>query len=457
MSSQDTEAEATEANGSDSTRRRYLQVAGMVGTGGLSMLAGCGGDGGSNQPDDGTADESGDGTPSGNESNELEIIHHWTRGADGKAFSEFLTQFKKEYPDVRILENTLAGQAGAGVKTVVTKRLVNNDPPSTFQGLAGKYMQPFSDHLQPIGDSVWSQNNMKEVYLEGPKKISQIDGEYMMVPLNIHRVNILFYNTAVVEEAGVDPNAISDAGALTDALRKVDQNTDAVGFPQSTTEGWTVLQLFESILLSEGGIEAYNKFSEGNVSEVESSVKTSLERVKEYSQSFPGDANAIAWPEAASMLPSGDGAFYQSGDWAAGVLLDSEDFKFGEDWDWIPFPGTSDSFIVVMDVFEMPADNPSPEATKKFLQFCGSKKGQATLNSIKGSIPPRTDVPTDKFSGYQKDQIESIKKTSNQPGSMTHGAAVAPEALTNLKKAMGDFTANYNINAAFGKLEQAFE
>jgi glucose/mannose transport system substrate-binding protein len=419
------------------------------------MLAGCAGD--EDQDGDDTSGGNGDGASGGNGSNELEIIHHWTRGADGKAFSAFLTQFKKEYPDVRILENTLAGQAGAGVKTVVTKRLLNNDPPSTFQGLSGKYMQPFSDHLQSIGDSVWSQNNMKDAYLEGPKKISQIDGEYMMVPLNIHRVNILFYNTTVVEEAGVDPNAISDAEALTEAFRKVNQNTDAVGFPQSTTEGWTVLQLFESILLSEGSIEAYNKFSEGNVSEVESSVKTSLERVKEYSQSFPNDANSIAWPEAASMLPSGDGAFYQSGDWAAGVLLDSEGFEFGEDWDWIPFPGTSDSFIVVMDIFEMPADNPSPEASKKFLQFCGSKKGQATLNSIKGSIPPRTDVPTDEFSGYQKDQIESIKQTSNQPGSMTHGAAVAPEALTNLKKAMGDFTANYDVDAAFGRFEQAFE
>jgi glucose/mannose transport system substrate-binding protein len=255
----------------------------------------------------------------------------------------------------------------------------------------------------------------------------------------------------------VDPNSISDAAGLRDALRKVDDNTDAVGMAQSTTEGWTVLQLFESILLAEGGIEAYNKFSDGNVSAVESSVKSSLKRVKEYRQSFPGDANSIAWPEAASMLPSGDAAFYQSGDWAAGVLLDSKEFNFGEDWDWIPFPGTSDSFIVVMDVFEMPADNPSPEATKKFLRFCGSKKGQATLNAIKGSIPPRTDVPTDQFSGYQKDQIKSIKNTKNQPGSMTHGAAVAPEALTNLKKAIGDFTSNYDVDGTYSKFQQAFE
>jgi len=432
-------------------------MVGMAGTGGITMLAGCSGDGDTDQGDNNTPDENDNDSSSGIGSNELEIVHHWTRGADGKAFSEFLTQFKEEYPDVRILENTLAGQAGSGVKTVVTERLVNNEPPSTFQGLAGKYMLPFSDHLQPIGDAVWSENDMKEAYLEGPKRISQIDGEYMMVPLNIHRVNILFYNTSVVEKAGVDPNAISDAQAFTDALQKVDQNTDAVGLPQSTTEGWTVLQLFESILLSEGGIEAYNRFSEGNVSEVESSVRASLERVKEYRQSFPEDANAIAWPEAASMLPSGDGAFYQSGDWAAGVLLDSEGFEFGEDWDWVPFPGTSDSFIVVMDVFEMPADNPSPEAIKKFLQFCGSKKGQATLNSIKGSIPPRTDVPTDEFSGYQKDQIESIKQTSNQPGSMTHGAAVAPDPLTDLKKALGDFTANYDVDAALQKLSQAFK
>ncbi len=444
-----------------------MRLTGLAGLGGVTALAGCSGDGGDGSDgtsstdgngdgsSDSTSDGSSDGGSGGN--GELEIIHHWTRGADGKAFSAFLTEFKNQHSDVRILENTIAGQAGSGVKTVITQRLLNSEPPSTFQGLAGKYMTPFKQHLDPIGDSVWSSNGMKDAYLQGPKEIAQLDGSYMMVPLNIHRVNLLFYNKSVVEQAGVDPTSLGSAGDLTSAMQKVENSTDAVGMAQSTMEPWTVLQLWETALLDEGGVEAYNKFANGNVAAVEGPAKAALERIAAFKDHFSSDANAIAWPEAASQITEGNAAFFNNGDWAAGVFLGAEDFAFGEDWDWIPFPGTENSFTVVMDVFAMPSNNPSPEATKKFLKFCGSKDGQRILNSIKGSIPPRTDVSTEEFSGYQKEQIESINNTDNQPGSMTHGMSVAPEPLTNLKKATGDFTSSWDVDATYDQFVSAFE
>jgi glucose/mannose transport system substrate-binding protein len=120
------------------------------------------------------------------------------------------------------------------------------------------------------------------------------------------------------------------------------------------------------------------------------------------------------------------------------------------------FPGTSGVYHVVTDSFVFPTNNPSPEATSNFLNYCGSVDAQERFNPIKGSIPPRTDVPTDEFGPFLQSQIEDFRDSSTQPPTIAHGTGVSPETKSNIEEAFAAFLENYDVDRAYDGLVNAF-
>jgi glucose/mannose transport system substrate-binding protein len=119
-------------------------------------------------------------------------------------------------------------------------------------------------------------------------------------------------------------------------------------------------------------------------------------------------------------------------------------------------PGTEDYFLNVLDTFCWPKNSPTPEASKEFCRWCASVEGQEILNSIKGSIPPRGDVPRDEFGGYQTDQMDAIEQTEAQPLTMTFTGSVPPEVSSSMKETIGTFVANTNVDSAYQGFSNAF-
>ncbi len=89
-----------------------------------------------------------------------------------------------------------------------------------------------------------------------------------------------------------------------------------------------------------------------------------------------------------------------------------------------------------MDSFPYPVNNPSPEATTLWCQFVGTTEAQEIFNPKKGSIPPRTDVNTDPFNDFSKDQIEDFQNSEAQPPSVAHGLAAPPAVKSSLESAI---------------------
>jgi glucose/mannose transport system substrate-binding protein len=110
-----------------------------------------------------------------------------------------------------------------------------------------------------------------------------------------------------------------------------------------------------------------------------------------------------------------------------------------------------------MDSFPFPTNNPSSEATTRFLRYVGSVDAQRRFNPKKGSIPPRTDVPQDAFGPFLQSQMQEFKNSEAQPPSTAHGLAVDPETLTNLEDAMATFISSWNVNRAYQGIAQAFQ
>jgi glucose/mannose transport system substrate-binding protein len=440
------------------TRRHY--VAG-IGTVGAIGLAGCaGGDGGSS--DGGSdSDESGDegsgDEGSGDETSELEIVHWWTAGGEEDAYNALLDGFREAQPDIEIVDNPAPGGAGSAIDTVIQNRVIDGNPPSTFQIWPGQALTPYTDEglLEPIGDSVWDEE-MRDAYLDGVLDLAQPAGDLVAVPINIHRLNNLFYNVSVLDDAGVDPTAIADPQGLLDAMETVAAETDATPMAHQTQAPWSSLQLWESIFIGQQNVEEYQTLLGGDVASMEDAVRSALDTLASYADYYPEDAGSISWDQGNNDVIAGDAAFLHQGDWAAGQYGSAEDFAFGDDWDMVAFPGTEGVYHSVIDSFVFPTNNPSPEATEAFLNYAGTVDAQERFNPVKGSIPPRTDVPMDEFGDFLTRQFEDFQNSDAQPPTIAHGTGVAPAIQSSLSEVFANFNGSLDVDQAYEGIRDAF-
>lgn len=424
-----------------------------IGAGMAGGLAGCSGDGGSSTdtPTANTGDEDteteGNTTPTPTPF-PLEVLHGWT-GGDGKDAIEALTTgFEEEYPEVETKWKPIGSTANIGLNTLINQRFSNQDPPSSFANWPGKNLTKFTADglLGDITESVWSHNDMESGFLEEAKELSKFDGNYVAVPIGSHRLNNIFYNVSVVEEAGVDPESISDPQELVDAMKAVEENTDAAGMSQAMTASNTVLQLWGATFLGSQGYQPYMDLIDGNGDK--SAVADALEIVKDYAQYFNDDADSTNPPGANEKIMNGEAAFLHQGNWMAGGYR-ANDLTYNEDWGWIAFPGTSNMYTLHFDAFIYPSENPSPQKSEKWLRYVGSKEAQVEFNKRKGSIPARTDVDKEEFGPYLQQTIEDFASVEHKPPTIAHGLAVSPNKLTKLRGVLNDnFMGPYNVDDA---------
>ncbi|WP_256299769.1 ABC transporter substrate-binding protein [Haloarchaeobius salinus] len=388
----------------------------------------------------------------------LELLHAWS-GGDGAAAIEALFEgFQEQHPDIELTSEGIEGAATQNLGQVINERIRNDNPPATWQNWPGQALTPFveADALGDITDSVWSENEMESAYREGPKEQAKGGTDnYVSVPINIHRINNLFYNTSVVEEAGVDPTSLSSPSDVVDACATIASETDAVPFAHQTNGLWSTAQLWATVLLADSGHGAYQSFYEGNPDR--EAVVSALEIVADLSEYYPDDASSIAFTDANNMVMNGEAAFIHQGDWAAGAYRNTDGFEYGEHWSYVPFPGSEHSYQLNMDAFPYPSDNPTPDETQTFLQYCGSKDAQIRFNRAKGSIPPRGDVDPSEFPQFQQDQIEDFGNVDHQPPSIHHGLALPPATKTSVDEAIGAFIGNYDVETAADELVSAVQ
>lgn len=455
---------------SDPERRRYLKLLGAAGVAGIAGCTGGGGSGdggggsggsgsdgsggGSGSGSGGSSGGSGGSTSSGSggssSSGETKLLIQswWTSGGDKKAFDALLEAFDEKYDEYSYTRNPVAGGAGQNLHTVIKNKVLNGNPPSTWQDWPGANLKPYTDAgvLKDIEEEVWSKNNMKDAYMTGPMAAAKPAGNFVSVPINIHRINNLFYNIEVIEEAGVDPTGLESIDDLMQAIQTVDEETDAAGFTHQTSSPWSTLQLWAGILIAQSGPETYSTFTDGDAASVEEEVTMALQTFVDMSEYFTSDAGSIDSVQSRDNIIQGNAGFIHDGDWTAGDFGAAEGFEYKEGWDHVPLPGSAGIYQLNMDCFMYPNENPTPDATIEWLRFVGTAEAQEIFNPLKGSIPPRTDVPSDNFTPFQQDQMDDFSNSEAQPLSIAHGLAVPPSQLVEVKDALSRFLSSMNVD-----------
>ena len=117
-------------------------------------------------------------------------------------------------------------------------------------------------------------------------------------------------------------------------------------------------------------------------------------------------------------------------------------------------PYTDGSFVVIADGFTLAKGAPHKDAALAWLKSVGSKEAQEAFNSIKGSIPARTDVDRSKFDAYHQWSMDSFAK-DDLVASCVHGEA-APAAFEQaLNDAVAAFVVDRNVDNFANALVQA--
>jgi len=375
----------------------------------------------------------------------LNVYHWWTAGGEKEAIEAALQLFQERYPNVRVLSNAIPGGAGGAMVMKVKILMVTGNSPESFQAHPGFEIQPYYEAklLYPL-NGVWEYADIANRLLPGIEEWCRVGEEYFLVPIGVHRTNMIWYNKHLFEEYGVkppeEPVTWEDFWALCEELSaKLPRGKYVLDL--GDRRGWPATHVFETIMIGTDP-QIYEDFINGVVSQED--LELVLSRFKRFLSYVAPDHPARLWYEAAGRVYAGDIAMYLHGDWIKAYFA-SRGWVFGEDYGAFPAPGTSGKFGLCIDAFVVPRGSADPENGARWAYLCSDPELQKLFTSQKGCISPYRDTPLEVYDELSRAFLEELldPNTLAYP-SFTHGIALPWEVLMNLHSQISDFATRSN-------------
>lgn len=359
---------------------------------------------------------------------EVEVLHYWTSGGEAKAAVTLKNQMTKlghTWKDFAV-----AGGGGESAMTVLKSRVVSGNPPAAAQIKGPSIQEWAAEGVLANIDDVAKANNWDALLPKVVADAMKYKGNYVAVPVNVHRVNWLWANPEALKKAGAKlPANWDEFFVAAEALKKAGIIPIAHG-----GQNWQDFTTFESVALGVGGVDFYRKaivrLEPGSLkSPTMEKVLTTFKRVKEYT-----DRNAPGrdWNLATAMVIRGEAGMQLMGDWAKGEFLAAGKTP-GKDFVCTAAPGTAKDFTFNVDSFAMfkLKNEANTKAEKDLAAAIMAPEFQEVFNLNKGSIPVRLNMNLDKFDDCARssaaDFVATAKSGSLVP-SIAHGMAV-PSAV----------------------------
>jgi glucose/mannose transport system substrate-binding protein len=376
---------------------------------------------------------------SGGGSKNVEVFTWWADGGEKAGLDGLVTQFKTDCGQYTFVNGAVAGGAGANAKQVLASRLQQGDPPDTFQAHAGAELTDYikAGQVEDLSQE-YKDWGLTSAFPKGLIDNLTVNGKIYSVPANIHRANVLWSNTKVLQQAGITaaPTSLPELFTQLDTLKAKGVTPLAMG------KDWTQQMLFEAVLISDLGVDKFNGLWNGKTDWAGSDVTTGINDYKKLLSYTNKDRDTFDWTDAEKLVMDGKAAYQLMGDWEA-ADLDAKGFK---DYGYAPFPGNGDAYQWLADSFVLPKGAKDPEGTKCWLKTLGSAAGQKAFNTKKGSIPARTDAVASDYPKYQQAAIADWAKDKAVP-SCPHGSACSQGWQGAVNSAQGKFSSDGNVAA----------
>ncbi len=382
---------------------------------------------------------------------DVEVLHWWTSGGEAAALAVLKQMLEQEGHTWK--DFAVAGGGGDAAMTVLKSRAVSGNPPTAAQ-VKGPQIQLWGDEgVLANLDDVARAEKWDTLLPKVVADIMKYKGNYVAVPVNVHRINWMWVNPAVFKQAGA---AIPKTWAEFETAAKKIQ---AAGFIPVAWGGqpWQEATVFETIVAGIGGSEFYRQSlvqakPEALNSPTMIKVLDTLRMITKYID--PG-APGRDWNLATAMVIKGEAAMQFMGDWAKGEFTAAGQ-KPNVDYIAARAPQTEKQFIFNIDSFIMfdVSDTGSQAAQKAMARLILTPKFQEVFNINKGSIPVRmgmAETPFDIPARLSMKDFVASAKTGDLIPSMAHEMAVMPA----IRGAILDVVTNFVNSSMTAKVAAA--
>ncbi|RUX85312.1 carbohydrate ABC transporter substrate-binding protein, partial [Mesorhizobium sp. M2A.F.Ca.ET.040.01.1.1] len=363
---------------------------------------------------------------------EVQMLHWWTSGGEAAALNVLKQDLAKEgfaWKDVPV-----AGGGGDAAMTALKAMVAAGNYPTASQMLGYTVLDYAAAGVMGDLTETAKKEGWDKSVPAALQKFSVYDGKWVAAPVNVHSVNWLWINKAVMDKiGGTEPKTFDDFVALLDKAKAAGVIPLALG-----GQNWQEATMFDSVVLSTGGPEFYKKaMNDLDEDSLKSdTMKKSFDNLAKLVKYVDPNFSGRDWNLATAMVIKGDALVQVMGDWAKGEFHAANKTP---DTDFLcyRFPGTDGSVIYNSDMFGMfnvPEDRKAAQVALATATL--SKSFQSAFNVVKGSVPARTDVPDTDFDACGKKGIADLK-TANEGGTLFGSLAQgygAPPAVANAYK-----------------------
>ena len=395
-----------------------------------------------------------DNPSSGGAEQQIEIFSWWIQPGEADALQASLDIHKKKYPNVTVVN--LTGTNAVLARSQMEQKMRNANPPDTFQANIGADLLRWvkfngvdtsESKLEPIGAEL-----SPKVFYPRLVQHASMNDVFYGVPMNIHRINSLFFNKHVFQDLGIDEPtdnmSLDDFNQLCALIKAKGKTPISIGYAQP----WVIQELvFEHILPGIAGADYYEEFWAGNKATSDREIAQTLQEAlllkcgpPNQGSLCPGGyfndtASSIDWDKALDLLQSGEAAMSPLGDWAKGYF-EVNGWKADADFGVVQFPGAHKVFIYTADSFPLPKkQGTSHTLAMQLLQTFASIESQVAFNHVKGSIPARSDIDLsqhpDSFDSMQQRTYAALQ-TAEQGLAMS--GLIPSDALTTMATTLSD-------------------
>jgi len=382
---------------------------------------------------------------------EVEVLHWWTSGGEAKSVGELKKIMQGKGHTWK--DFAVAGGGGDNAMTVLKSRVVAGNPPAAAQ-IKGPGIQEWaSEGVLANLDATAKAEKWDSLLPKVVADVMKYKGNFVAAPVNVHRVNWMWANAAVLKKAGVagTPKTWDEFFAAAEKIKKAGLIPVAHG-----GQNWQDFTTFESVVLGVGGARFYSdalvKLDQKALTSA--TMTKSLETFRKVKTYTDAAAPGRDWNLATAMVIQEKAAFQFMGDWAKGEFTAAGKVP-GKDYICAAAPGTANAFTFNVDSFAMfkLKDATAQKAQADLAAAIMGTEFQEVFNLNKGSIPVRLNMDMAKFDDCaklsSKDFVETAKSGGLLP-SIAHGMAVMPSAEGAIKDAVSQFWNNDKMSVADG-------
>ncbi len=360
--------------------------------------------------------------------NRVEVLHWWTSGGEAAAL-DVLKQ-NLEAKGITWADMPVAGGGGEQAMTALRARVTAGDAPTAVQMLGFDILDWAQQGVLADLNSIAAEEGWDDVVPNALQEFSKYEDTWIAAPVNVHSTNWVWINKEALDAAGGQaPESWDDLIAMLDKMKENGITPLAHG-----GQPWQDATIFDAVVLGLG-----TDFYKASMIDLDpealggDQMREAFVRMEKLRSYVDDNFSGRDWNLASAMVIEGEAGMQMMGDWAKGEFLNAGEVP-GEDFVCIRFPGTQGAVTFNSDQFAMfEVGEEKRDAQLQMASAIMDPAFQIAFNTVKGSVPARTDIEDTEFDDCGKKGMADLAEANESGtlfGSMAHGHA-NPAAVKN--------------------------